>query len=80
MDLEKVVREHDADIMILHTMVDALLATHPHPDVVLARFQVGIDALAKSAPDDVDPEQIVELLARAQQNLIVWRKTTSATE
>lgn len=79
MNFESIASAHDADILILYTMIDALLATHPDPAVALAAFREKSSALVKGAPDGTPEEQLVELRARIAQNLLVWEKTTAAS-
>ncbi len=71
--VQKVLSEHDTEILLIHELIAAILSTHPNPEQVLTTFQAGVESLAKSAPDDIDPERIVELRARAAQHLIALR-------
>jgi len=70
MDYERVLVQHEAELQVIIEMLTALLVTHPAPRDVLAKFQQGIDQMTKAAPNGTDPEEIVELRARAAQHLI----------
>lgn len=79
-DIEAALKAHDAEIMVMQELLAALVASHPNAQRVLANFQERTEALARYAPPDTDPEQIIEVLARSKQNLIVLKAAIAANE
>ena len=66
--------ELDIEILKIHELLDAIIASHPNQRQVLASFQAGIESLSHNAPAGLDPERIVELRARASMHLIALGK------
>jgi len=67
--LQAAFSEHEAEIMLLRTIVTVLLDSHPNRDKVIEAFRREAEGLAKTAPPGTDPEFIIELRARLQLHL-----------
>ena len=79
-DIEAALKAHDAEIMVIQELLVALVASHPNAQRVLAQFQERTEALARYAPADTDPEQIIEIRARAEQYSIFLKEAIGASE
>lgn len=73
--LQKALVALECDAQINRILLCELVAQSPNPEALLQRFQGAIDSMTVNAPQDVDPEQIVELRARAEQTALLVRRT-----
>ena len=79
-DVQAALKAHDAELMVMHELLVALVASHPNAQRVLAQFQERIESVVHTAPGGTDPEQIIEVLARSKQHLIILKAATSSSE
>ena len=61
----------DAEAQITRILLAELVAQSPEPELLLQRFRSAIDLMTAEAPQDIDPEQVVELRARAAQTELI---------
>lgn len=69
----------DAEAHITRILLAELIAQSPEPELLLQRFRSAIDLMTAEAPQDIDPEQVVELRARAAQTELIVRRTLIAS-
>ena len=69
----------DAEAQITRILLAELIAPSPEPELLLQRFRSAIDLMTAEAPQDIDPEQVVELRARAAQTELIVRRTLIAS-
>lgn len=77
--LDKALVALDADAQITRILLAELIAQSPDPELLLRRFRAAIESMTDEAPQDVDPEQVVELRARAAQTELIVRRTLLAS-
>ena len=65
----------ECDAQINRILLCELISQSPNPEALLQRFQRQIDLMTLNTPLDVDPEQVVELRARAEQMVLLARRT-----
>lgn len=78
MDVEKIHRALlalECDAQINRMLLCELIAQSPNREELLQRFQREVDDMTLNAPPDIDPEQVVELRARAEQTVLLVRRT-----
>lgn len=54
----------DAEAMLLKCLFLALYRTHPNQSAVKRAFAAVVESLFQAAPQNADPEQLIELQAR----------------
>lgn len=69
----------ECESQITRILLAELIAQAPAPEQLLQNFQKAIDAMTVAAPSDIDPEQVVELRARAAQTELIVRNTLLAS-
>lgn len=76
--LRKALVALECDAQITRILLEQLIAQAPAPELLLQNFRAAIDSMTIEAPSDIDPEQVVELRARAAQTELLVRQTLHA--
>lgn len=79
-DTQVAIKEHDAEIMLIRELLLSLVEMSPSAKQIAENFQKRVEVLCRSAPGDTDPEQIIEIRARAEQYSIFLKEAIGASE